>query len=99
MAARKTSVTCSLLIAMIAALLGFWGGSTVKPTAAQEKVASSAAPVPANPAPAHSPADQYLRQSPAAKAVNREPCDYGLGPNHVSKLPTYPAGICGDRTP
>ena len=99
MAARKTSVTCSLLIAMIAALLGFWGGSTVKPTAAQEKVASSAAPVPANPAPAHSPADQYLRQSPAAKAVNREPGDYGLGPNHVSKLPTYPAGICGDRTP
>ena len=99
MAARRASVTCSLAIAVLAAFLGFWGGSTVKPTAAQEKLAGSAAVTPAIPVPSRGPSDHYLRQSPAARAVNREPSDYGLGPNHASKLPTYPAGICGDRTP
>lgn len=41
----------------------------------------------------------YLRQSPPAVAVGRSPLDYGLGEHHASKLPAYPPGIEGDRTP
>jgi len=42
--------------------------------------------------------DLYLKQSPGA-AARRPPNDFGLGPNHVSKLPSYPPGGPGDRTP
>jgi cytochrome c peroxidase len=43
---------------------------------------------------------QYLRQSPGAVAINRPETDYGLGPNHVSKLPPYPSPCLeGMRTP
>src|SRR5438132_4985067 len=98
MSARKASVTCSLMIAG-AGLLGFWAGNTVKPTAAQERVARNTETAAVNPVPAPPPADHYLRQSRAAKAPDREANDYGLGPNHASKLATYPPGICGDRTP
>ena len=34
MSSRKTSITCSLGLVTSAALLGFWTGSTVKPTSA-----------------------------------------------------------------
>jgi cytochrome c peroxidase len=43
--------------------------------------------------------DQYLRQSPGARAANRPDTDWGLGDNHASKLKTYPPGKPGDRTP
>jgi cytochrome c peroxidase len=43
--------------------------------------------------------DRYLKQSPAAVASNRVGTDYGLGENHVSKLPPYPPGGPGVRTP
>jgi cytochrome c peroxidase len=42
--------------------------------------------------------DQYLRQSPGAVS-SQKPTDYGLGEHHVSKLPPYPPGVEGDRTP
>ena len=43
-------------------------------------------------------ADLYLKQSPGATA-ERPANDFGLGPNHASKLPPYPPGGPGDRTP
>lgn len=41
----------------------------------------------------------YLKQSPAAVASGRAETDYGLGENHGSKLPPYPPGGPGVRTP
>jgi cytochrome c peroxidase len=41
----------------------------------------------------------YLGQSPPARAAGRTESDFGLGPNHASKLLPYPAGAEGDRTP
>jgi len=40
----------------------------------------------------------HLRQSPGAKAIRPE-SDFGLGDCHVSKLPPYPKGGKGVRTP
>src|SRR5688572_9801421 len=41
----------------------------------------------------------FLRQSPGATAESLESFDFGLGEHHVSKLPPYPPGEKGDRTP
>src|SRR5437868_2604438 len=95
---RRVSITCSV-VAVLAAALGFWAGNTVEPSVAQERSKTKAAASLIRSSPADEPGDAYLRQSPAATASGREFCDYGLGPNHVSKLPAYPPGKAGDRTP
>ena len=40
----------------------------------------------------------HLRQSPGAVA-DRPSSDWGLGDHHASRLPAYPPGKAGDRTP
>src|SRR5690348_5626957 len=82
MSVREASITCSLMIAGLTGLLGFWAGSAVKPTRAQETTSKESGKLQAadhfakntettapNPVPAS--ADQYLRQSPAARASHR----------------------------
>ena len=99
MSARKACVTASLVIALLAGSVGFWAGSTVERTPAQEKQAGKGNGSPAQRYAVPEATENYLRQSPAAKAVDREADDYGLGPNNVSKLPPYPPGKAGSRTP
>jgi cytochrome c peroxidase len=88
-----------LAIAGITGLLGFWAGSIIDHTPAQEKSLTASTPeAAAKPSTPPDAAGQYLRQSPAAR-IEREANDYGLGPNHGSKLPPYPPGKPGTRTP
>jgi cytochrome c peroxidase len=41
----------------------------------------------------------YMQQSPGRIDTTKAGDDYGLGPNHVSKLKPYPPASKGDRTP
>jgi hypothetical protein len=41
---------------------------------------------------------RHMLQSPPA-ATNRDPTDWGLGPNYYTNLPEYPAAGDGERTP
>ncbi|MCK6482739.1 MAG: cytochrome C [Phycisphaerae bacterium] len=69
--------------------------------AADDPVKPVAAARPDNGTKAYSaPPDVHLHllQSPGVRS-QRPPSDYGLGPNHVSKLPPYPPGGAGVRTP
>jgi hypothetical protein len=77
--------------------MGFLVGHVFEFTSAkgqQESKSSS----PAKPYAAEQAAEQYLRQSPGAKA-DRPESDYGLGDCYYTKLKPYPPVICGDRTP
>ncbi|HVR75723.1 MAG TPA: cytochrome C [Planctomycetota bacterium] len=101
----------ALLLLGAGALLGFLAGSSREPTRALEEPQASAdgtstapnTPAAAEPAPAaysrRSDSSGYLRQSPAARAIDRKETDYGLGSSHVSKLLPYPKGGPGVRTP
>ncbi len=71
------------LLAAPVGLLGLWWASSILSHPGDERVAGP----------------NYLRQSPPAVAVNRPALDYGLGAHHVSRLPPYPPGGAGDRTP
>ena len=100
MGMRRASVAGLLAVAGLTAVLGFFAGSAVGPGQAQDRPAGGAKSDPQEkPSGAHSQGEQYLRQSPAACADDREPNDYGLGENHVSKLKPYPSAKCGERTP
>jgi cytochrome c peroxidase len=99
MSACKASVTGSLAIALLAGLLGFWAGNALDRSAAQQNQPDKVPIAKSKPEAVPPAGDQYLRQSPAARATDRPPTDYGLGPNHVSKLKPYPPGKPGDRTP
>ncbi|MCB1099430.1 MAG: cytochrome C [Verrucomicrobiae bacterium] len=41
----------------------------------------------------------YLKQSPGGRADDYQRSDYGLGPNFIDRLPPYPPGGKGVRTP
>ncbi len=93
---RRVSLAGPLAVAGLAGLLGFWAGNAVDRTRAEERAAKEA------PAKAYKAGDagpNYLRQSPAAVAVGREECDYGLGDCAADKLKPYPPARCGDATP
>ncbi len=106
MRASNLPLRPSLALIGLGAVLGFVLGSNIERGAAQEDKAKKASAAGA----AKSPADKraaytagdgggtYMRQSPPAKS-NRPPSDYGLGENHASKLPKYPPGGPGVRTP
>jgi cytochrome c peroxidase len=84
----------------VTALAGFWAGSALDRTKAEERRGSAAAvDRPDQPYATSSGGDRYLRQSPAAKAAGRQETDWGLGESHASKLKPYPKGDPGDRTP
>src|ERR1700724_2777795 len=97
MSTRKTTVSYTLALAGLAAAVGFWAGTTIDRSSAQDNKGSQA------------PADKsytttdtsplFLKQSPGAKAANHEANDYGLGDGHVSKLKPYPQLKAGQRTP
>ncbi len=94
----RSTVNSSAVLLAAGVVVGFLIGNSIERTSAQDgkkdKPKSGAREL-------YSTAKQggnYLRQSPAARA-NRPATDYGLGENHVSKLPTYPLGGPGDRTP
>jgi cytochrome c peroxidase len=100
MSKGRASFAGLTVLAGLMAVLGFFAGSAVGPSHAEDRRANGPghgpAETPAAPRPA---ADQYLRQSPAAVAEGREPNDYGLGDNAAAKLKPYPAGKCGEGTP
>ena len=86
-----------VLVALTSGSLPAAAGAASADTSSADSAANADAAGSANaPAP---PEDQYLRQSPPAQAAGRAPNDYGLGPNSASKLPAYPPGAEGDRTP
>ena len=78
-----------LFLAALTLLPGEVRGEEAKKKATPES--SSAQPL--------TPDALHLRQSPPAKAADRPLNDYGLGDVHGSKLPPYPPGGKGVRTP
>src|SRR5262249_1265477 len=96
---QRVSLAGPLAIAGLAAALGFWAGNAVDRSRAEEKGGAKNAAAPAKTYKPTDAGDGYLRQSPAAVAVGREECDYGLGDCAASKLKPYPPGKPGDRTP
>jgi hypothetical protein len=97
MSMRRASLAGSLAVACIAAAAGFWAGNAVDRTQAEEGTKGKAAT--AKTYKTGDAGENYLRQSPAAVAVGRENCDYGLGDCAADKLKPYPAAKCGDPTP
>src|SRR5437867_5146568 len=104
----KSARAFAVVLLSLGALLGFLVGSTIDRSSGQEEKPREAASAPTPGKSGEAPrstsdsgsvGSRYLRQSPAAVAKDRAPSDYGLGENHASKLPKYPPGATGDRTP
>jgi cytochrome c peroxidase len=95
---RRVTVAGPLAIAGLAAAIGFWAGNHVERSTAQEKDGAKPSAPAAKDDAQHTGGDQYLRQSPAAKA-DRDDNDYGLGDCYYTKLKPYPPAKCGDPTP
>jgi cytochrome c peroxidase len=96
---QRVSLAGPLAIAGLAAVLGFWAGNAVDRSRAEEKGGAKNAATPTKTYKSSDAGETYLRQSPAAVAVGREECDYGLGDCAASKLKPYPPAKCGDPTP
>jgi cytochrome c peroxidase len=89
-------VSCTLAVAGLAALVGYWAGTTTDRSVAQENKGKTAT------GKSYTTADAtplYMKQSPGARAVNTTESDYGLGDCHASKLKPYPQLKAGQRTP
>jgi len=97
MSTRKTKLSCSLATASLAALAGFWVGTTIDRGAAQEGRSNSAPADEAQIKP--QPAPHY--KSPITQVNTGKPDegDWGLGDGHASKLKPYPRLEAGERTP
>jgi hypothetical protein len=87
-------------------IVGYIAARSEQPASGQNAQAAprgtAKATKPARPAgkPAESDDRLYLRQSPGDEPAGPVTTDdFGLGGNHASKLPTYPPGGPGDRTP
>ncbi|MBI3467161.1 MAG: cytochrome C [Planctomycetes bacterium] len=89
----------ALCLVSLGLVLGFLAGSTIDRSWAQEGKKTKTRTTPADSSAKQKAGDQYLRQSPGAKATGRPVHDYGLGENHASNLKPYPPGGPGDRTP
>jgi cytochrome c peroxidase len=99
MSIPRVSVTGSLVGAVLGATLGFWAGTAVDRSAAQDRSAGGATTPLYKPTGASAAGANYLRQSAGTRAAGRQPNDYGLGANHASRLKPYPPGGPGVRTP
>jgi cytochrome c peroxidase len=97
MTTRGASLAGSLVVGCVAAAAGFWAGNALDRTHAEDGATGDVRP--AKTYKAGQSSDNYLRQTPAAIAVGREPSDYGLGDCAADKLKQYPAAKCGDPTP
>jgi cytochrome c peroxidase len=84
---------------VVAAGLGFWGGSAIDHGTAQDRPGAKPAGKGEETQPQRGADDQYFRQSPPATAENWHEDDFGLGDCYVSKLKPYPKARCGERTP
>ena len=95
---RKATLTYSFALAGAAVMVGFWSGTSIDRSVAQDTRNNTAAP----PKPSYAAADAeslYLRQTPGAKAASKSTGDWGLGDGHVSRLKPYPKLSCGERSP
>jgi cytochrome c peroxidase len=87
-----------LIIILPALAIGFWAGNAIDRIAAQDRQARNEL-VDSEKYSSTRTGGQYLRQSQGAKRQHGLDNDYGLGENHISKLPPYPPGVPGTRTP
>ena len=97
MITRRASLAGSLVVGCVAAAVGFWAGNAVDHTQAGEGTKGDTSS--AKSYKSSKGSDSYLRQTPAAVAIGREKCDYGLGDCASDKLKPYPQAKCGDPTP
>src|SRR5262245_39757188 len=90
----------SALVILLVLAIGFIAGNAMDRIAAQSQDRLAKNDVTnSQKSSARKSSGKYLLQSEGAKRQHGLDNDYGLGDNHVSKLPTYPNAGPGELTP
>ena len=98
MPSNRPRISIMIAMAGLSAGLGFLVGNSTERSSAQDSQKDLSRASARDSSNKGKSPDTYLRQSPAARA-SRPSNDFGLGDSHASRLPAYPPGGPGDRTP